>query len=62
MGAENLAGEHPRQNDVVGKLRLTGALRARIDLAKRFADYVERLSVVGLIVRHSMLPIITQAN
>ena len=46
MAAQNLAEEHARQHDVVGKLRLAGALRARIDLAKRFADYVEWLSVV----------------
>jgi hypothetical protein len=45
MGAENLACEHPRQNDVVGKLRLAGALRARIDFAKRLADYIEWLPV-----------------
>ena len=46
MRAENLAGEHPRQNDVVGKLRLARALRARIDFAKRLADYIERFPVV----------------
>ena len=44
MTAQNLAEEHARQNDVVGKLRLAGALRARVDLAKRFADYVEWLT------------------
>ena len=44
--AQDLAEEHARQHDVVGKLRLAGALRARIDLAKRLADDVQRLSVV----------------
>ena len=51
MAAQNFAEEHARQNDVVGKLRLTGTLRARVDLAKGFADYVEWLPVV-LIVWH----------
>ena len=35
------AREHARQKDVIGKLRLARALRAGIDLAERFADYVE---------------------
>ena len=46
MTPQNFAIERARQKDVVGKLRLARALRARVDLAKGFADYVERLSVI----------------
>ena len=42
------ASEHARQKDVIGKLRLARALRAGIDLAERFADYVEGLAVAVL--------------
>jgi hypothetical protein len=38
--AENFAEEHAGQHDVVGKLRLAGALCARVDLAKGFTDDV----------------------
>jgi hypothetical protein len=38
---QKLCVDHARQNDVVSKLRLAGALRASINLAKRFADYIE---------------------
>ena len=41
MAAQDLAEQHARQHDVVGKLRLADTLRARIDFAKRFADYVK---------------------
>ena len=55
MTAQDFAGEHPRQNNIVGKLRLTGAFRASIDLAKRLPDHIQFLSVL---VAHevSMLP------
>jgi hypothetical protein len=46
MAAQNLACQHARQNDIVGKLRLAGALCPRIDLAKGFADYVKFLLAV----------------
>jgi hypothetical protein len=49
MSAQDFAVEHPRQKDVVGKLRLAGALGARVDLAEWFADYIERLPVVAVI-------------
>src|SRR6266481_402281 len=52
VAPQNFAIEHARQKDVVGKLRLASALCARIDFAEWFADYVERLPVVRLIVRH----------
>ena len=52
MAAQDFAEEHARQHDVVGKLRLAGALRARIDLAKRLADYVQRLPVVVTVLSH----------
>jgi hypothetical protein len=39
--AQDLAIEHARQKDVVGKLRLSRALRAGIDLAEGFTDDVE---------------------
>src|SRR5260370_36342200 len=52
MAAQNLAREHAREKDVVGKLRLARALRARIDLAEGFADYVEWLSVVAVLHHH----------
>ena len=41
VATENSAIEHARQKDVVGKLRLAGALGAGIDLAKGLADYIE---------------------
>jgi len=43
MAAQNLAVKHARQKDVVGKLRLAGALGARIDFAKGLADHIEFL-------------------
>src|SRR5882672_10161827 len=46
MSAENFAVEHARQHDVVRKLRLAGALRARVNLAKRLADHFESIAVV----------------
>jgi hypothetical protein len=51
VAPQNFAVEHARQKDVVGKLRLARALRARVDLAEWFADYVERSSVVA-VLRH----------
>ena len=54
MSTQNFAEEHARQHDVVGKLRLAGALRARINLAKGFADYVERFPVVVSVLSHSI--------
>ena len=53
MAAENFRVHHARQDDVVGKLRLAGALCARIDFAEWFADYLEWLSVLR-IVRHQI--------
>ena len=41
MRAQDLAGEHARQKDVVSKLRLARALRTGINLAERFSDYIE---------------------
>ena len=52
MAAQNLAVEHARQKDVVGKLRLARALGAGIDLAEWFADYLERLSVIAVLCHH----------
>jgi hypothetical protein len=49
VAAENFAEEHPRQHDVVGKFRLADALRAGINLAERFADYVEWFSVIAVL-------------
>src|SRR5689334_15775113 len=46
VAAKNLAGEHARQNDVIGKLRLAGAFGTRINLAKRLADYVQLLDTI----------------
>jgi hypothetical protein len=40
MRAQDLAEQHPRQNDVVRKLRLAHTLRAGVDFAKRFTDDV----------------------
>jgi hypothetical protein len=37
MRAQQLAKQHPRQNDVVGKLRLPDTLGPRVNLAKGFA-------------------------
>src|SRR5260370_10192614 len=51
VAPQNFAIEHARQKDVVGKLRLARALRARVDLAEWFADYFEWLPVV-LVVAH----------
>ena len=55
MSTQNLAEEHARQHDVVGKLRLTGALRAHIDFAKGLADYTERLTIVLSVFSHNDL-------
>jgi len=43
--AQNLAVEHPRENYVVGELRLSDALRPRVDFAKRFTDNIEWFAV-----------------
>jgi hypothetical protein len=53
VAAEDLGVNHSRQDDVIGKLRLAGALRARVDFAKRLANYVEWFPVF-LIVSHSI--------
>src|SRR5437762_2971082 len=50
VAPQNLAIEHARQKYVVRKLRLAGALRARINLAEWFADYVEWLPVVAVVI------------
>jgi hypothetical protein len=39
--AQDLAVEHSGQHDVVSKPGLTRTLRARIDFAEWFADYLE---------------------
>jgi hypothetical protein len=49
MAPEDLAVEHPRQKDIVGKLRLPDALGAGIDLAKRFANDVEWSFVIAVL-------------
>src|SRR5438067_13590545 len=46
MTAQNLARKHARQNDIVGKLCLAGALRSRINLAERLADYLQWFTVI----------------
>src|SRR5438874_13542316 len=46
MTAQNLARKHARQNDVVGKLCLAGALRSRINLAERLADDIQWSTVI----------------
>src|SRR2546421_11428142 len=46
MAAQNLAREHTRQKDIVGKLRLAGALRSRINLAERLADDIQWFTVI----------------
>jgi len=40
MAAKDLAGQHSRQHDIIGKFSLPDALGTRIDLAEGFADYV----------------------
>ena len=54
MSTKNFTEQHARQDDVVGKLSLAGALCARVNLAKRFADDVERLAVVVYVLRHTV--------
>jgi hypothetical protein len=49
VAPQNLAIEHARQKDVVGKLRLASALCARIDLAERFADHIQGFSIVTVL-------------
>src|SRR5256886_16949017 len=46
MAAQNLAREHTRQKDVVGKLCLASALRSRINLAKGLADDLQWFTVI----------------
>src|SRR5215475_9146890 len=41
VSAENLAVQHPRQKYVISKLCLAGTLRAGVNLAKRFANYLQ---------------------
>jgi hypothetical protein len=53
VASQNFAIEHARQKDVVGKLRLPGALGTRIDFAEWLADYVERLPVVAVVTHVS---------
>ena len=62
MAAEDLAVKHARQKDIVGKLRLAGTLRPRVDFAERFADDVEWLSVVWFVIRHSTIAIDNSAE
>jgi hypothetical protein len=50
VAPQNFAIEHARQKDVVGKLRLAGALRARIDLAEWFTNYVEWFPVAAVVI------------
>ena len=45
MRTQDFAVELRGQHDVVSKLCLTGALRARVDLSKRLADYFQWLPV-----------------
>jgi hypothetical protein len=52
MRAQDLAVEHARQHDVVGKFSLAGTLRARIHLAKRFPDNLQGLSVFISVLSH----------
>ena len=58
MAAKNFREHHARQDDVVGKLRLAGALGARIDFAKWFADYALYYCLVAFryleLVRHQV--------
>ena len=58
MAAENLREKHSRKDDVIGKLGLSGALRPRINLAERLADYVEWFPVLF----HLELRISTRIN
>src|SRR5688500_20161860 len=44
VAAQDLAEQHSRQHDVVGKLRLALALRARVDFTKWIADYMVNLT------------------
>src|SRR2546423_13375851 len=46
MCAQNLAREHARQDDIVGKLCLAGALRSRINLAERLANYIQWFTII----------------
>src|SRR5712692_6224843 len=52
MAPQDFAVEHARQKDVVGKLRLARAFGAGIDLAERFANDLQRLSVVAVLRHH----------
>src|SRR5207249_7586871 len=62
MTTQNLAIEHARQKNIIGKLRLARALRARVDFAEGFADYLEWLSVVLFVIRHSTIAIDNSAE
>jgi uncharacterized membrane-anchored protein len=44
MRTQHLAEQHARQDDIVRKLRLTDALRTRVDLAKGLTNNVEIFS------------------
>jgi len=52
MRAKNFAEEHARQDDIVGIPRLAGTLRARVNLARRFAYDVERFRDFGIVNGH----------
>jgi hypothetical protein len=49
--------QHARQNYIVGELRLTRALLARVHLAKGFADDFQRLSVLAVLL--TAVPVLT---
>src|SRR6266849_246973 len=55
MAAQDLARQHARQHDVVGKLRLAGALCPRIDFTKRLTNYIEWPTVVVFVLSHSRI-------
>lgn len=54
VAAKNFRVHHAREDDIVGKLRLAGALRPRINLAKWFANYFEWLSVFRIVRHHNL--------
>ena len=55
MAAQNFRVEHPRQHDVIGKLRLARALCPRIDFAEWFADYLKGFSIFRLLAIQFLL-------
>jgi hypothetical protein len=55
MSTQDFAVEHARQHDVVGKLRLASALRARVNLAERFADDAEWLTVISVLSHNDLI-------